>query len=140
MEFPMRKVMLSLAVATAMFFALPTVGASAVSWPTLTCNIQPNSNDVFHPIQCGTTKVASSYTVDYFAQGGSGVFTYAWTPPSGWPIVGGCTSTSDFCIISTNARGTDRTLPATVVIHQGSSSNTQTVTAFLNAVCGTMLC
>src|ERR1700722_13273861 len=105
---PMRKVLLALAAAVIALSAAPAAAAFAASSPVLTCNIQPNSNDVFHATSCGTTKVASSY--------------------------------SDFCILQGVRAFGDLSLVATVVIKQGSSSTTQSVTARLNAVCGNMLC
>jgi hypothetical protein len=134
-----RKVLLALAAAVIALSAAPAAAAFAASSPVLTCNIQPNSNDVFHATSCGTTKVASSYSVDYYAQGGSGTYTYAWTWPSGYSFAG-CTSSSDFCILQGVRAFEDLSLVATVVIKQGSSSTTQSVTARLNAVCGNMLC
>ena len=49
-------------------------------------------------------------------------------------------STSDYCILTGVRAYGDLSLIATVVIKQGGSSTTQSVKAWLNAVCGNMFC
>jgi hypothetical protein len=134
----------SLLAAAVVAFGIPAISASpafATSSPSLACNIQPNGNDNFNPV-CGTTIAAKSYTIDYVLQNGTGTYSYAWTVPTGpgLSVLGGCTSTTDYCAISDTLTTLDRMLTATVVITQGSSHTTLSATAVLNAVCGDKLC
>jgi hypothetical protein len=142
MEHCMRKVLL-LVAAGLVAFGAPVLSlapaASAASGPTLGCNIQPSGNDNFTP-RCTTSYARSKYTVDYFVSGGSGTYTYAWTPPTGGTIVAGCTSTNPDCELTFEHGSEDSTLKATVVLTQGSTKTTLTATAFIPAVCGTMFC
>jgi hypothetical protein len=135
----MRKLFLLLAAAMIALGipVLSVIPASAASL-SMGCNIQPSGNDNF-TTACGTTYARSSYTVDYYVQGGSGTYTYAWTPPAGKTIVEGCTSTSPSCTIST-AAPRDQELTGSVVVTQGSTHTEFSATAILNAVCGTMFC
>jgi hypothetical protein len=135
----MRKIFLPLvaaliAVGPILWAAAPASAASL----TMGCNIQPSANDNFTD-PCGTTYAAQSYTVDYYVQGGSGTYTYSWTPPAGKTIVAGCTSTSASCVISTRATQ-DQQLTGSVVVTQGSTHTDFSALAYLNAVCGTMFC
>lgn len=133
----MRKLFLLLAAAMIAFGipVLSVIPASAASL-SMGCNIQPSGNDNFTSV-CGTTYARSSYTVDYYVQGGSGTYTYAWTPPAGQPIVEGCTSTSPSCTISTTP---GQVLKGSVVVTQGSTQADFSANAKINAVCGTMFC
>jgi len=117
------------------------IPASSASTPVLTCNIQPNSNDNFLAGQCGTTRPASSYSVDYWLQGQPGSPTYTWSYPTQYaPAMGTCTSTSDVCIITGVRAFKDLSLTATVVVHLNGQQTSYSDTAELNAVCGTMFC
>jgi hypothetical protein len=121
-------------------FGIPALSINPASASSLTmgCNIQPSANDNFGGV-CTTAYAAGTYTVDYYVQGTIGGETYAWTPPTGKAIVGGCTSTSASCVISTSAHQ-DMELTGSVVVTQDGSEYDFSATAFLNAVCGKMFC
>jgi hypothetical protein len=139
-EYPVRKALMTLAAAAAIIFsaALPTA-AFAASGPALACRIAPNSDGTYHPGFCGTNRAASSYTIAFEVQGGSGTYTYTWTYPSGY-TVSGCTSASDICTMVGVHATTDVNLAVTVVIHQGSSSATLSASASIAQVCGINFC
>jgi hypothetical protein len=73
-------------------------------------------------------------------QGGTGTFSYVWTPPSGGTVVSGCTSTSSECAISVHHGESDQDLKASVVATQDGTSMTLSATAIINAVCGKDFC
>jgi hypothetical protein len=135
----MRKLSLPLAaVLIALGSSIFSVSPASAASLSMGCNIQPSSNDNFSSA-CETTLASGTYTVDYYVQGGTGSYTYAWTPPSGKTIVAGCTSTSASCIVSTRAVQ-DQELTGSVVVTQGSSQTNFSAIAVLDAVCGTMFC
>lgn len=138
----MLKKLVMLAGLMVAFGTLSIPASSASSAPSLTCNIQPNSNDDFGSGFCGTQYTSSSYTVDYWLQGQSGSATYSWTYPAGYDVdPGTCTSTSDLCILTgVSANGQDLSLTATVVVSAGGTRTSYSVTAWLNAVCGDVFC
>lgn len=138
----MLKKLAMLATLMAAFGILSIPASSASSAPSLTCNIQPNSNDIFESGLCGTTVPASSYDVVYYLQGQPGSPTYTWTLPAGYAAdPDSCTSTSNTCGISgISANGEDLSLTATVAVHVGGTTTSYTVTAWLNAVCGDFYC
>lgn len=136
----MRKVLLAPAAATAIIFsAVSPAVASAASGPVLACRIEPNSVSAFEPGFCGTDRAASSYTIAFEVQGGSGTYTYTWTYPSGY-TVSGCTSASSSCSLGGVTATHDVDLAVTVVIHQGSSSATLSASAAIAQVCGDSFC
>jgi hypothetical protein len=137
----MRKALLALAAAAAIIFGVvPPTAASAASGPALACRISPNVSGVgFTAGFCGTSRAASSYSIQFEVQGGSGTYTYTWTYPSGYTVVG-CTSASDICSVEGVQANHDVFLGVTVVIQQGSSSATLSATAAIAQVCGVNFC
>jgi hypothetical protein len=140
MEYPMRKAMLALAAAAAIVFSVvPATAASATSGPVLACRVEPNSVGTFEPGFCGTNRAASSYTIAFEVQGGSGTYTYTWSYPSGYTVYG-CTSASDSCSVEGVSAAHDVNIGVTVVIQQGSSSATLSASAAIAQVCGDSFC
>lgn len=131
-----------LMVAAIISFGVPalSVTPSSAAIPTGSgCNVQPSSNDNFSSV-CTTDRAVSSYTVDYFIPGEPSTATYAWTPPSGKTIVGGCTSTSPSCVISTPGLRLDQELTGSAVITVNGVHTNFSATAILSAVCGSEFC
>jgi hypothetical protein len=121
--------------------AAPFIGASPASafgGETLGCSVNPGGYGS-GTADCGTSVPASSYSVGYNVQGGSGTYTYSWTVPGGI-ITAGCTSTTSYCAIRVSEVANDRFLTASVVITQGSSHATLSATAYIPAGCGSFLC
>jgi len=137
----MRKALLTLAGAAAIIFSVvPPTAASASGSPVLACLIEPNVGGAHLTAGfCGTAKAASSYTITFEVQGGSGTYTYTWTYPSGYTVYG-CTSTSDICRLEGVQATHDVDLSVTVVIQQGSSSATLSADAAIAQVCGINFC
>jgi hypothetical protein len=140
----MRKAFLSLAAAAMALgvLALPVSSASAVSSPTLVCNIQPSGTTVFSSV-CSSSYAAAHYGVTFEVQGGSGTYSYAWTLPSmgSWgAIYSGCTSTSSVCELLIRGTPTERDMFVSVVLTQGGTQTTLTDEAFVPGVCGSQLC
>jgi len=133
---------LSLSLIAGLIVIAPILSATPASAASLSmgCNIQPSSNDNF-TTACTTIYAVSSYTVGYYVQGGTGTYTYSWTPPVDRTILAGCTSTSASCVISTGAQR-DQILTASVVVTQGSSQTDFSATAFIpgNGGCGSKQC
>jgi hypothetical protein len=127
--------------AASLALAAPLVGASSASafgGETLGCSVNPGGYGSGQS-SCGTSVPASSYSVGYNVQGGSGSYTYSWTVHGG-TITAGCTSTTDYCAINAIEIANDRYLTASVVITQGSSQATLSATAYIPAGCGNYLC
>jgi hypothetical protein len=136
----MRKALLALAATAAIIFSVvPPTAAFATSAPTLGCRISPNGNGLVTTGFCGTNRAASSYSIQFLVQGGSGTYTYTWTYPSGYTVVG-CTSASDTCTVEGVHANHDVNLSATVVVQQGSSSATLSASAAIAQVCGVNFC
>ena len=138
----MLKKLVMLAALMVAFGALSIPASSASSAPSLTCNIQPNSNDNFDSGYCGTNVGASSYGVVFWLQGASGSATYTWTYPAGYTVEpGSCTSTSDLCVFDgVSANGEDVSLTVSVAVHVGGTTTSYSDTAFMSAVCGDFFC
>jgi hypothetical protein len=136
-----RKALLAVAAAAAIIVSgVPLTAASATSGPALDCRISPNAGGVgFTPGFCGTSRAASSYTIAFEVQGGSGTYTYTWTYPGGYTVAG-CTSASDICSVEGVSAIHDVNLSVTVVIQQGSSSATLSASAAIAQVCGDSFC
>ena len=136
----MRRTALFMSMVAALLIgvALPLTPASATG-PSLACNIQPSNNDNFN-VMCGTSIPTTSYTISYVVQGGSGTYTYSWTPPAGGTNTGGCTSTTFYCDVSVHHGDLDHSYVATVVLTQGGTKTTLKSTAFIAGVCGNMFC
>jgi hypothetical protein len=139
----MRRLFLSLAAA-AIALGVPALSVNPASADALTmgCNVQPSANGNFSSL-CTTSISADSYKVDYFVQGQTGTYTYAWTPPAGFTIVVGCTSATAYCTIKVPSEDTDQRLQATVVATQGSVQTSLSATARLlgtGGSCGKQFC
>ncbi len=139
----MRRLFLSLAAA-AMALGVPFATVSSASADTLTmgCNVQRSANDNF-TTPCTTSFSETSYSVTYLVQGQTGTYTYAWTPPAGFTILQGCTSTTAYCAITVPSLNTDQRLTASVVATQGGVPTSLSATARLlgtGGSCGKMFC
>lgn len=126
----MRKTIAILSMAAAAFATtvLPVASAEAAG-PTLTCNVSPG-NGLFQSF-CENAVASHTYTIEWLVQGVTGSASYTWTHPNS--ALFGCTSTSDDCAISVG--GTGRTWKATVVVTQGSTHTTLSLSADIEPVC-----
>lgn len=134
----MRKLALlaSMTATLLMSIALPLTPASAAGL-SLGCSISPPGGAVASGF-CTTTTAANMYTISYQVQGGSGTYTYSWTPPTGHGIIGiisGCTSTTFYCNLSARQGMQDSDDVATVVLTQNGTRTTLQAEAFIPAVC-----
>ena len=138
----MLKKLVMLAALIVAFGTLSIPASSASSAPSLTCNIQPSSDDIFSSGFCGTNVGASSYGVVFWLQGASGSATYTWTYPAGYTVESGsCTSTSDLCVFDgVSANAEDVSLTVSVAVHVGGTTTSYSDTAFMSAVCGDFFC
>ncbi len=126
----MRKTIAILSMAAAAFAAivLPVASAEAAG-PALTCNISPG-NGQFQSF-CENSVASHTYTIEWLVQDVTGSASYTWTHPG--TALFGCTSTSDDCAISVSGAG--RTFTATVVVTQGSTHTTLSLSADIEPVC-----
>lgn len=127
----MRRYLSLLAVAAAVggMSALTAVPASALGSEALVCSISPGSGGT-RPT-CSTHVSSGSYTVTFQVNNSSSNETFAWTKPAAYPIVLGCTSTAIDCILRAPSGGDDQTISVSVVIRQGTASETLSGTAFI---------
>jgi len=119
--------------------ALPVSSASAASGPVLVCNIQPSGIFTYGDI-CDTAYAASTYSIDFQVQGGSGTYSYAWTVPPHFTISYGCTSTSSECTLTIRGTMAEHDITMPVALTQGGTQTTLTAEAYIPAVCGKDLC
>lgn len=127
----MRKAITILTMAAAAFTAAVfSVTPAMATGPTLTCNFSPG-NGKFQSF-CENSVPAFSYTLTWLVQNTTGSTTYSWTHPG--TAISGCTSTSDECAITVSGRAT-KTFTATVVVTQGSTHTTLSVSADVEPVC-----
>jgi hypothetical protein len=70
----------------------------------------------------------------------TGSYSYAWSVPSPWSgkIVGGCTSTTDYCQFTAGNRYAE--IDVSVTLTQAGSSETLYATAEMEPWCGNYLC
>lgn len=120
--------LLSAAITAAALTTLTISPAHAFGSETLGCIISPSQATTVTP-SCSTTIGSSSYNITYQVNNLSGNDTFAWSVPDGYPITLGCTSTAIDCAIS--APGTFQRIKVSVVITQGSSSETLTSRALI---------
>lgn len=121
--------LLSAVIATAAAVTALTISpAHAFGSETLGCIISPSQATTVTQ-SCTTTIQSSSYNITYQVNNLSGNDTFAWSVPAGYPITLGCTSTAIDCAIS--APDTFQRIKVSVVITQGSSSETLTSRALI---------
>lgn len=112
--------------------------SQAIGGESLGCFVNNGTPGTYNPGSCTISTARSSYTAHFKVLGGSGTYTYAWTTTS--PIVTGCTSTTDYCVISAPAVAGDRDLVVSVTLSQSGLQNTVSATATIPATCGSVLC
>ncbi|HEX5401044.1 MAG TPA: hypothetical protein VFX16_01940 [Pseudonocardiaceae bacterium] len=134
----MRKIvpLLGALIATLTFCLVPVGSASAFGAEQLECRIVSGPIvPAFAPGECFPNNPAGSYSVSFEVFNGTGSYTYTWTVPSGFSGYAGCGSTDPGCAFSVGATRADKLINASVVVHQGGSSETLTAQADVPATC-----
>lgn len=117
---------------------VPTAPAHADS--AVGCRISPSATWQHTPEWCYTDRVASRYTVSFYAEGWAGA-VFTWTRSGGGTISNGCISTTNYCNLYVYGAGVDQAINATVRVHvNGVLVHSSSATAYLPAICGTELC
>jgi len=129
----MRKLLLSLLsiAATLGFSLVSTSPAMAIGGESLACQV--NAGGLSSP-ECLPATAAATYTVSFQVVNGSGTYGYSWSVPRA-PLAG-CTSTSNYCIISVvPSGGSDLHITGSVTITQSGQSAVLSATATIPATC-----
>ena len=140
----MRRYIAPLVVA-ALALGLPVIGAgsaAAFGGEVLDCAINPGGGPQPGYPDCTTGTAARNYNVTFTVADESGSYSYAWTVPGfirGKTAESGCTSTSNTCSFAITGGG-ESIIDISVVVTQGSQSETLETEADVPAVCGNQLC
>jgi hypothetical protein len=132
----MRKIMSVLTIA-AVAGTLPVFTAAPASALTgneqLGCYVTPSRTQPY-PVAggCSNRMAATSYGAKFQVLNGSGTYSYAWSVPPEYAsnIAGGCTSTTDYCILGNLTPV--REVSVSVTISQGGQAATLWATAEIN--------
>jgi len=116
---------------------VPTGSASAFGGEQLYCSV---GNGPLADGACNQVTPTSPTGVAYHVvdQSGSG-YSYSWTLSGNYSTLQGCTSTTDYCYVTT-PNVSDHEIIATVVVTQNGSSETLSATAEIASVCGGVFC
>ncbi|HEX9338711.1 MAG TPA: hypothetical protein VF892_22630 [Pseudonocardiaceae bacterium] len=127
-------------VAALALTAVATGSASALGDEQLGCRLLPSSVGTYTNGTCRAQLKSAVYDIEYQVASttGSGI-GISWSVPAGYPILGGCTSSSLGCEISARSN-TDQNITVSVVLTQGGASETLSATAIVIAVCGQTFC
>jgi K+-transporting ATPase c subunit len=107
--------------------------SQAIGGESLGCFVNDGTAGSYSAGSCISGIPRSSYTANYKVLSASGSYTYAWTYNR--PVVTGCTSTTDYCVLSVNSNMSDQTVTATVTLSQSGLQNTVSADATIQAVC-----
>jgi hypothetical protein len=121
--------LLSVAIAAAGLTILTISPARAFGSESLGCIISPSQATTVGSF-CQTHIPSGSYDITYQLSNLSGTYSFAWSVPPGYPVISGCTSTAIDCVVSAFG-GSEQTIQVSVVVTQGSSSETLSATAFI---------
>jgi hypothetical protein len=125
--------MFALLLSLAAAFGLSLLSAStatAIGGESLGCQVNSGGTTAN---SCSASQPAGSYTVTYTVLNGSGSYSYAWSVAG--PQVGGCTSTSNYCIVSRPRIMSDANYYGSVQITQAGQSANLGASAFIPATC-----
>jgi hypothetical protein len=133
----MRKLLSLLAVAVSVVFlgVLSASPAGALGGESLGCRVSPGgTSDYANP--CSGYGPAGSYLGEFQVLNGTGTYSYAWTVLAGQAIVGGCTSTTSYCQVTTTVQnGGAARIKVSVQLTQGGASETLTALAWVTGEC-----
>jgi len=135
----MRRILSILAAAgAALALCLVPVGpASAFGGETLDCAVGPGA--LSHGV-CSPHQIASPVGISFLVGNLSGSgYSFSWTLSGRATITQGCTSTTDYCWL-TSGTASDHEVTASVTVAQNGSSETLSATAQVFAVCGKFWC
>ncbi|MGI9149860.1 MAG: hypothetical protein ACR2IK_25500 [Chloroflexota bacterium] len=134
----MRKVISALIIAAAAMLTVCTAApASALTGnEQLGCYVTPSHTQPYPvPKFCGNRMAASSYAAAFQVLNESGTYSYAWSVPAEYTsnVIGGCTSTTDYCILNNLIPA--QQVSVSVTISQDGQSATLRATANIIYYC-----
>ena len=122
-------------VVLAVLVAVAPRRSDAIGGESLGCFVNVGDPGVYTSPECFPTIPRTSYTIHFRVFGGSGTYTYSWAT-NGATVSSGCTSTSDFCLLSVRANsGGDRTFPVSVTLTQAGQQTTVSAFATIQGTC-----
>jgi hypothetical protein len=124
--------------ATCSLCLVPMGSASAFGAEQVKCAFGPPI--LGYSTNCEPTSITNPDSISFqvMNESGSG-YSFAWTLSGSHSVFSGCTSTTDFCSV-TSRSSSDHEVIASVVISQNGSSETSSATADVIAVCGRVFC
>lgn len=114
--------------------------AGAAAGPTLGCRVGSAPSPQLTRT-CANSAPAASYVVLFGVTGLSGPATFVWSVTGDVvAVTGGCTTTSDYCTVSTYGSNRESALTATVTVTQAGQATTVRSDAYVWRYCGSYPC
>lgn len=132
---------ISLALVTVAALVMPALVAAPAQAadPVLYCQVIPSRFGA-RPNDCGTTVSSSSWVLDYGLAFGP-TTGLSWRVPNGYPVVGGCVSSTPFCdLVANRFRGDQEVTVDVSFVDANGTFITRRATEYVPLFCGPEIC